>query len=511
MNNVQLRLFSTNRPSKILTAISVIMLSLILSCTTGSCFAANTATTSTSSSNASFFSDTTAVVATATVGILTLGAIIAGLLNSNNNDSPSSDVKDDDDGYYLSNGLKVIVKEDHRASVAILQIWYKVGSCYELKGQTGISHALEHMMFRGTKKYGEGVLDKIITKSGGNLNAFTSNDFTAYYEALPVDKLPIAFALEADRMQGILLDKAAFDKEKQVVIEERKMSTEDNPNSYTWERFCIKAYGSSPYSNPVIGWMNDINNLTTEDLRMWHKSWYAPNNAILVVVGDVKESEIRILAQQYFGKIPRSDIPSLKPQKTAEIMGKREIIVKRPAQVPFLIMGYNTPNLKTVDQKWCAYALEVLCGILTSGASARLEKNLVRGQQVAASVSASYDLYSLLDGLFVVTGTPSQGHTVKELEAAVLEQIELLQNELVSTQELDRIKAQVVAKKVYARDSIYSQAYEIGSLEVVGLSYKESDKYVENIKAITPKQVQLAARYLIPARSTTAELQPIKS
>lgn len=413
--------------------------------------------------------------------------------------------------HYLANGLKVIVKEDHRVPVATMQIWYKVGSSYESNGHTGISHALEHMMFRGTKKYKEGVLNKIIVGNGGRHNAGTNDDYTVYYETLPVDKLAIAFDLEADRMQGLLLDEAAFAKEKQVVVEERKMTTEDNPNNLTFERFMAAAFISNPYHNPVIGWMHDIQNLTHKDLRLWYKSWYAPNNAIIVVVGDVQPNKIFALIEQYFGKIPSVAISSLKPQKEIEALGERRIIVKAPAKVPFLIMGYNTPSLKTIHKKWQAYALDVAQGILSSGASARLEKNLVRKQQVATSVSANYDLYSRIDNLFILYGTPAQGHTAKELEMAILQQIKNLQTTLVGKQELERIKAQVVATKVYAKDSIEYQAREIGGLEVVGLSWKESDRYLENIKAVTPEQVQsVALEYLTPDKLTVAELQPIK-
>jgi len=411
----------------------------------------------------------------------------------------------------LTNGLRVIVKEDHRAPVATVQIWYKVGSSYESNGSTGISHALEHMMFRGTKKYGETVLDKVIIGNGGRHNAFTGSDFTAYYETLPVDKLAIAFDLEADRMQGLLLDRATFAKERQVIIEERKMRIEDDPNALTLERFNAAAFVSNPYRSPILGWMHDIQNLTPEDLGLWHKSWYVPNNAIIVVVGDVQPRKIFALAKQYFAKIPSINISLPKPQKEVSPLGVRTVKVKAPAEVPFLIMGYNVPSLKTTEKKWQAYALEVAQGILSSGASARLAKNLVRKQQIAASVSADYDLYSRLDTLLTVNGTPAQGHTVKELRKAILQQIKDLQTTLVSKQELERIKAQVVSAKVYAKDSIEHQAMEIGSLETVGLSWREAERYLKNIQAVTPEQVKaVAAEYLIPDRLTVAELQPTK-
>jgi len=405
--------------------------------------------------------------------------------------------------------LKIIIKEDHRAPVAIMQVWYKVGSSYEPNGRTGMSHLLEHTVGYATKKYP--AQDKLINDNGGDLNAYTSLDYTYYYEILPSTKLAIAFDLEADRMQGILLDEKAFIKEQQVVIEERKVRTEDNPISLTFERFRAAALSASPYRNPVVGWMNDLINLTPEDLKSWYKAWYAPNNAVVVIVGDVQPSKMIVLAQQYFGKIPSVAITSPKPQNKKETLGERRIVVKVPAKIPYLGMGYNVPSLKTVDQKWQAYALEVIMSILSGGTSARLEKNLVRQQGIAAA-SAYYNLYSQLDYLFTLHGAPGQDHTTKELETAILNQIKILQTQLVGTQELERAKTQLIAKKTYNKDLIENQATELGSLEAVGLSWKESVRYKENIKAITAEQVKLVAlKYLISDRLTVAELQPIQS
>ncbi|EKE00616.1 MAG: hypothetical protein ACD_21C00310G0003 [uncultured bacterium] len=414
--------------------------------------------------------------------------------------------------YSLPNGLKLFVKEDHRAPIVVAQIWYKIGSSYEPTGLTGISHALEHMMFRGTAKYGPGVLNKIIVDNGGVHNAGTDYDATVYYETLPSDKLAIAFDLEANRMQGLLISKESFAKEIQAVIEERKMRTEDNPDDLTFERFSAAAYASNPYHNPVIGWMHDIKNLTNRDLRAWYRQWYAPNNAFIVVVGDVQPEAVFKLAQEYFGPIPSAKKPVLKPQQEIPSLGERNVIVKAPAKNPLLIMGYNAPTLKTADQKWKAYALEVASNILSGGWGARLSKDLVRKQQVAVNASASYNLYSRLDNLFILSGTPAPKHTVEELKTAFLQQIERLQTTLVTQEELDRVKAQAISNKVYAKDVRTFQAFEIGGLEAVGLSWKEADQYVPNIKAVTPEQIQeVAKEYLIPDRLTVAELQPIST
>jgi zinc protease len=411
----------------------------------------------------------------------------------------------------LKNGLRIIVKEDHRAPVVISEVWYKVGASYEPDDISGISHAVEHMMFRGTKKYGPGVLKRIIADQGGDINAFTNYDYTGYYEVLAVDKLPIAFRLEADRMHGLLLRKKLFSKELQVILEELRMCVLDDPQARTYERFTAVAHISSPYRRPVMGWPSDVEYLTVKDLRKWYHSWYAPNNAILVVVGDVKPQQVYKLAKKYFAKLRKKSIPKLKPQPELQPLGKRTVIVKVPAKIPLLIMGYNVPTLKTVKEKWEAYALEVAANILAKGNSSRLARNLIRGSQIAVSADAGYPLYSRLDDLFLLDGTPAPKHSIKELQDAFLNQIHELQTTLVSNKELDRIKAQVIADKIYAKDSIANQAQEIGSLETVGLSWRDAEQYVQRIEAVTPNQIQaVAKKYLIAERLTIGILQPVK-
>jgi zinc protease len=413
--------------------------------------------------------------------------------------------------YKLSNGLRLIVKEDHRAPVVVSQIWYKVGASYEPDGISGISHALEHMMFRGTKKYGPGVLKKIIADNGGEINAMTDYDYTMYYEVLAADKLPLAFKLEADRMHGLLLDRRLFEKELQVILEEWRMRTQDDPQAKTYERFAAVAYVSSPYRRPVIGWHSDIQNLTAQDLRRWYQTWYAPNNAIIVVVGDVQPKQVYKLAKEYFAPLEINTIPQLKPQLEQQPLGERTVSVNAHAELPWLIMGYNVPTLKTAKKGWQAYALEAASAILAAGNSSRLAKQLIRGQQVAVAANADYPLYGRLDGLFLLEGTPAPKHDVKQLQQAFLQQIEQLQTTLVTKEELARIKAQLIANKVYGKDSIENQAAEIGSLEAVDLSWHEADQYIWRIEAITPKQIQsVAKQYLVKNRLTIGILQPIK-
>jgi zinc protease len=412
--------------------------------------------------------------------------------------------------YQLNNGLKVLVKEDHRAPVAVSQVWYKVGSSYEPRGITGISHALEHMMFRGSLHYGPGEFSRIIADNGGEQNAFTSYDYTAYYELLDADKLPIAFQLEADRMHNLLLREQDFKNEIQVVMEERRMRTDDNPQALTYERFMAAAHVANPYHHPTVGWMSDLQDMKIQDLRDWYHQWYAPNNAILVVVGDVDPEKIHQLAEKYFGGLKPRQLPLLKPSPEINAPGKRVITVAAPAKLPWVIMGYNTPVLKNYPQSSDIYALLVLSGILAQGDSARLQKDLVRGQRIAASADSDYDPYARLDNLLTLSGTPAEGHTIKDLYAALQAEVKKLQESLVTPQELERVKAQVIANKVFQEDSISYQANEMGSLVAIGLPWQEADNYVKRIQAVTPQQIQAVARkYLIPQRLTVAILKPL--
>ncbi|HLA74943.1 MAG TPA: pitrilysin family protein [Gammaproteobacteria bacterium] len=414
--------------------------------------------------------------------------------------------------YTLDNGLKLVVKEDHRAPVVVSQVWYKVGSSYEPTGITGISHVLEHMMFQGTEKYAPNEFSHIIAANGGKENAFTARDYTAYYQQLEKSRLPVSFELEADRMRGLTLGEEQVSKEVKVVMEERRLRTDDDPQSLTYEQFNGVAFISSPYHHPVIGWMDDLVNLRVEDLKEWYKTWYAPNNATVVVVGDVDPDAVLTLAKKYFGPLKPSKITPPKPRRELEQKGIRRMVVKAPAELPYLLMGYHVPVLKATDKDgaWEPYALEVLAGILSGGDSARFAKHLVRESQIAASASAGYGLYARLPDLFMLDGTPGQGHNIDELEQAIRAQIKRLQDEPVSAVELARIKAQVVANQVYERDSTFAQAMQIGSLETVGLDWRLMDAYVERVSAVTPEQIQQVARkYLIDDRLTLATLDPL--
>jgi zinc protease len=409
----------------------------------------------------------------------------------------------------LANGMKILVKEDHRAPVVVSQVWYKVGSSYEPGGITGISHMLEHMMFKGTQQYPAGEFSRIIAEQGGQENAFTGNDYTAYFQTLEKSRLEISFKLEADRMRNLDLKAEELEKELQVVTEERRMRTEDKPRAKMQEQFNAVAFANSPYKNPVIGWPSDIANYKVEDLQAWYQQWYAPNNATLVVVGDVDAGQVVKLAEQYFAGLKPSEIKPLKPQAEIEQKGIRKLTVKAPAKLPYLMMGYKVPVLNTAKPEWEAYALEVLAGILDGGNGARLSTRLVRGKEIAVSAGTGYDMTSRLPDMFLLEATPAEGKNVFDLEYALKEEVYQLQNELVSQDELQRIKAQVLANDIYQKDSNFYQAMQLGLLETVGIGWQKADAYVSNITKVTAEQVrEVARKYLIDDSLTVAYLDP---
>jgi len=409
----------------------------------------------------------------------------------------------------LDNGLTVLIREDHRAPVVVAQLWYKIGSSYELQGHTGISHMLEHMMFKGTEKYPNNSFSTIIAEQGGVLNAFTTNDMTVYYEMLAANKLETSLELEADRMANLLLREKDLTSELQVVKEERRMRVEDSPEGRLFERLNATAYISTSYHHPVIGWMNDIEQYTISDLQKWYQQWYAPNNATLVIVGDVDPEQVLKEAKKQFGHIPARDLPILKKEKEVEPLGERRLTVKVPAQLPTIYIGYNAPSITMVKEEWEPYALYVLSSILAGGDSSRIQQELVRDQQILAQGDAYYNPLSRLGELFILSGIPATGHSITEAESVLLAQIDTLQGELVNAQELDRIKTNVKASRIFAKDSVDAQAQEMGLLVTLGLDWKLADQFVSKIDAVTAEQIQqVAKKYLIADRRTVAVLDP---
>ena len=405
----------------------------------------------------------------------------------------------------LPNGLKVILLENHKAPLVTFQVWYRVGSRNEAWGKTGLSHMLEHMMFKGTEKVGPEEFSRIIQENGGNDNAFTSHNYTAYFENLSADRVQVAIDLEADRMQNLMLREEDFRTERMVVMEERRLRTDDNPQAVLTEQIMATAFQTHPYHWPIIGWMEDIARFTLEDLKAHYKTYYNPVNAILVVVGDFKKEELLPKIEKAFGSYPKGVAPIQDRDKDPPQIGERRIFVKREAQLPFLVMGYHVPNLREPD----SYVLEVIATILSGGKSSRLYQSLVREKRLVLSADADHSLISRDPSLFTLSADLLPGKEVPEVEKAFDQEIERLQREPVGEQELKKVKNQIEASFIFGQDSIFNQAMLLAHHEIA-ISWKMIDDYIPSIRKVTPEDIQrVVKKYLIPDNRTVGILIPL--
>lgn len=411
--------------------------------------------------------------------------------------------------YTLDNELRLLVKPDPRAPVVVTQLWFPVGSSHEPPGLTGISHALEHMMFKGTKTRETGTFSRAISREGGRLNAFTGNDFTGYHEQLGADRLEVALELGADRLANIRFDQDEFEREMEVVNEERRERVDDNPLGVARERFNAMAWETSPYRQPIIGWQHDLDQMTLDDIKQWYEDWYGVNNAILVIAGDVDPDEVHELVKTHFGPLEPRPAPSLKEQPEVPGLGEKRATLKITNATPYLMMGYHVPSLATAEEREESYALSLLASILDGGASARLPQRLVRDQEVASGVSAGYRGLARLDTQFSLNGRPARDGSLDDLEQALREEVRKIIKDGVDDDELERARVQARADYVYRLDSVFYQAMEIGLLETAGLGWEVMDEFREAIDDITAEQIQeVAARYLVDERLTVMHVLP---
>lgn len=394
----------------------------------------------------------------------------------------------------LANGLRVIVKEDRRAPTAAHMVWYKIGSMDEVDGQSGVAHLLEHMMFKGTPTVGSGEFSKRVAAAGGRDNAFTSRDYTAYFQQIPKEKLPEMMRLEADRMRHLTVSPKEFAQEIKVVMEERRLRTDDNPQSKLFEQMNAVAFQAHPYRRPIIGWMNDLENMTASDAKAWYDRWYVPNNATLVVVGDVDHQAVFQQAKQFYGPLKARPLPSRKPQEEPEQVGARRISVKAPAELPLLVMGYKAPVIRDVEKDSDPYALAMLAAVLDGHDAARFNRRLVREQRLAQDTGLDYDNTARGPGMFYLYGSPAEGKTVAQLETALRNEILLVAENGIGEDELKRAKAQLLAREVYKLDSMFGQAMEIGQAEAANISHKQLGRMLEKLQAVGVADLQRVAR-----------------
>jgi zinc protease len=404
----------------------------------------------------------------------------------------------------LDNGLRVLLLEDHRSPIVSFQVWYRVGSRNEERGRTGIAHFLEHMLFKGTLKYGRGQFARLIEQNGGQDNAFTSQDVTSYYVNITADKLDLVVDLEADRMVNALLDAKEIDSERQVVMEERRTRTEDDPSGFLGEEVGALAFRAHPYSQPVIGWMEDIKRITPEEIRAFYKTYYRPSNAIVVAVGAFKAPELMDKLKEHFGRIPKAPAPP--PVLAVEPVqnGERRLVVRKEAQLPIVYLAYHVPNQTSPD----APALEMLSTILSSGRSSRLYRSLVYERQLALDAGGDYSWFSFDPNLFWFWATAMPGQTPETLEKELLAEMARLAKEPVSDLELRRARNQIEASFVFQEDSIHRRASLLARFETIG-GYALKDKYLERIRAVTAADVQrVAGAYFLEHRKNVGVLLP---
>jgi zinc protease len=382
----------------------------------------------------------------------------------------------------LDNGLKVVVREDRRAPSVVHMVWYRSGSVDEPEGVTGVAHVLEHMMFKGTRKVGNGEFSARVAALGGRDNAFTSRDYTAYFQQIPPAHLGKVMALEADRMKNLALTDDDFKREIEVIKEERRLRTDDRPRALVYEQLSAAVFQAHPYHHPIIGWMTDLETIRPEDARTWYKRWYAPNNACIVVVGDVDHETVFKLARQHYGALKPAKLPERRISNEPEQRGARAAVVRAPAELPYLAMAWRTPPLRDPGNDREAYALQMLAEILDGYDGARLNRVLVREKRLAVSVGASYDGINRGPAIFYLDGVPAPGQSVDALASALRAEVRRIHDEGVSEDELSRVKTQALASRIYSRDSLMGQAMEIGQLESTGLSWRDDTRLLAGLR-----------------------------
>ena len=416
--------------------------------------------------------------------------------------------------YMLSNGMELVVLPDHRAATVVHMVWVRVGSIDEVDGTSGVAHAIEHMMFKGTPKVGVGEFSKKVAALGGRENAFTNQDYTGFFQQIPASRLEAVMRLEADRFQNNQWADIEFKKEIEVIKEERRMRTDDVPRSILNEQVNAVQFTASPYRRPIIGWMNDLDAMTANDVRDFHKTWYKPSNAVVVVVGDVEPLAVKKMAERIYAVIPKGSAPARKPRLEPEQTGLRRLSVKAPAEQAFLIMSWKVPGYKldpNSPEHQDALALEMLSAVLDGYSGARLDRALTQGEHpIADEAGAQYTFSGRGPQVFQLQAVPASGQNMEQLELALKAQIKRIADEGVSEAELKRVKAQWIASAVYKRDSLFNQAQEIGSYWIEGLPLDTSDRLIKELSSITPVQVQrVAQKYFDDDHLTIGTLVPL--
>ena len=412
--------------------------------------------------------------------------------------------------FTLANGMTVIVKPDKRAPTAVQMVWVRVGSMDEVDGTSGVAHVLEHMLFKGTASLKPGEFSRKVAALGGRENAFTTRDYTGYYQQIPSQRLADVMRLEADRFANNQWPDEEFKKELEVVKEERRMRTEDSPRALMMEAMNATIYQASPYRRPVVGWMNDLDAMTPNDAREFYQRWYVPANATLVVAGDVDVAQVRALAEQTYGRIAARPVPTRKPRVEPVQAGIRRIEFKAPAEQAYVALAFKVPQFESFEASDDAFALTVLSAVLDGYSGARLDRALTQGDARVADSAGAYNGFSGRGPqLFFLDGVPAPGKTAEQVEAALRAQITRVAQEGVSEAELNRVKTQWVASEIYKQDSVFNQARSLGAQWVQGMALDADERMIARLRGVTAAQVQaVAAKYFGDDQLTVATLRP---
>ena len=406
----------------------------------------------------------------------------------------------------LENGLTVLLLPESRAPIISVQIWYRVGSRNEVLGKTGLSHLTEHLMFRGTEKYGPKLFSRLIQQAGANNNAFTSKDYTAYFETGPRTKLKLFLELEADRMRNLKVSEELFLTERKVVVEERRLRTDDDPVNSLYEETVSTAFKAHPYQWPIVGWMHDLETVSLQDAKSYYDRYYQPNNATLVLVGDFDPPEALAEIKNTFGKIPQGSEPPLFRPLEPPQQGERRTELTREAQLPAIFLAYHTPNLEQAD----AFPLEVLSLILSQGRSSRLHQRLVYEAKLALDAGAEYDFATASPSLLVFYAQPLPGKAMNLVEQAMEVEIEKIKTQPVTDKELAKAKNQTEAAFIMSQDSLFYRGMLLGRYQTIS-SWEKLKGIVPGIRAVTAQDVRrVAQKYLVKANRTVGILNPLK-
>jgi zinc protease len=410
--------------------------------------------------------------------------------------------------FTLANGLEVVVIPDHRTPVITHMVWYRVGAADETPGKTGLAHFLEHLMFKGTKKNPQGLFSQTVSNIGGQENAFTSSDYTGYFQRTSREHLKMLMEFEADRMTGLVLTDDVVKPELQVVLEEQNMRVANNPAARLSEQMEASLYLNHPYRRPIIGWRQEIEKLNGEDAIEFYKRFYTPNNAVLIVAGDVSAEEVKALAEETYGKVPRiTDVkPRHRPQEPAQVAPRTVTFADPRVTQPSVQRFYLVPSYTTAKPGE-SEAIEILAHILGHGSSSRLYDKLVVDKGIAVNAGAGYSGSALDDTRLYVSGTPKPGTSLAQLEDAIDGVLAEVVEGGVTADELARAKTRLIAEAVYAQDSQGTLARWYGAALTTGGTIEQVQGWPDRLRAVTAEQVRDAARkWLDKRRSVTGYL-----